>query len=176
MMADAWRAVRPIRRVRVWNIRPARAAALAAELSARGFDAAATEDLEDAVREADIVSCATLATEPLVRGAWLRPGMHLDLIGAFKPDMRESDDETVRRARVFIDTEAALAEAGDLIQPINAGVFARDAIAGSLYSLCRGETPGRIAADEITLFKSVGSAIEDLAAAGLVYGDTVKPA
>jgi ornithine cyclodeaminase len=176
MMADAWRAVRPIRRVRVWNIRPPHAVALAANLSACGFDAAAAKDLEDAAREADIISCATLATEPLVRGAWLKAGMHLDLIGAFKPDMRESDDEAVRRARVFIDTEAALAEAGDLIQPINAGVFARDAIAGSLYSLCRGETPGRTAADEITLFKSVGSAIEDLATARLVYSDAVTPA
>lgn len=176
MMADAWSAVRPIRRVRVWNIRPARAAALAAELSARGFDAAAIDALEAGVREADIISCATLATEPLVRWAWLRPGVHLDLIGAFKPDMRESDDECVRRARVFIDTEAALAEAGDLIQPINAGMLARDAIAGSLYTLCRGETPGRTATDEITLFKSVGSAIEDLAAASLVYRDAVKRA
>jgi ornithine cyclodeaminase len=79
-------------------------------------------------------------------------------------------------ARVFIDTNAALAEAGDLIQPINAGVFTRDGIAGSLYSLCRGETPGRASPDEITLFKSVGSAIEDLAAARLVYRDAVKPA
>ncbi len=176
MMADAWRAVRPIRRVRVWNIRPARAMTLANELSAQGFDATAAGDLEAAVGEADIVSCATLATEPLVRGAWLRPGAHLDLIGAFKPDMRECDDEALRRARVFIDTEAALTEAGDLVQPINAGAFAHDAIAGSLYTLCRGETPGRTAAEEITLFKSVGSAIEDLAAARLVYGDAVRPA
>jgi ornithine cyclodeaminase/alanine dehydrogenase-like protein (mu-crystallin family) len=176
MMADAWRAVRPIRRVRVWNIRPERAVSLAAELQARGFDAAAIRELEAGVGEADIISCATLATEPLVRGAWLRPGAHLDLIGAFKPDMRETDDEALRRARVFIDTEAALAEAGDLIQPINAGVFARDAIAGSLYTLCRGENPGRTTAEEITLFKSVGSAIEDLAAARLVYRNATKPA
>ncbi len=176
MMADAWRAVRPIRRVRVWNVRPARAVALAGELRTQGYDASATDDLEAAVGEADIVSCATLATEPLVRGAWLRPGVHLDLIGAFKPDMRECDDAALRRARVFIDTEAALSEAGDLVQPIAAGAFARDAIAGSLYTLCRGETQGRTAAEEITLFKSVGSAIEDLAAARLVYRDAVKPA
>ena len=176
MMADAWRAVRPIRRVRVWNVRPARAATLANELRKRGFDAAATEDLEAAVSQADIVSCATLATEPLVRGEWLRPGVHLDLIGAFKPDMRECDDVALRRARVFIDTDAALTEAGDLVQPINAGTFARDAVAGSLYTLCRNETPGRAGAAEITLFKSVGSAIEDLAAARLVYADAVRRA
>jgi ornithine cyclodeaminase len=176
MLADAWRAVRPIRRVRVWNVRPGRAAVLANELSKQGFDAAAIEDLEAAVNEADIISCATLATEPLVRGAWLRPGAHLDLIGAFKPDMRECDDDALRRARVFIDTDAALTEAGDLVQPLNAGSFAHDAIAGSLYTLCRSETPGRTNDTEITLFKSVGSAIEDLAAARLVYSDAVKRA
>src|SRR5262249_27110043 len=146
MMADAWRAVRPIQRVRVWNVRPARAAKLAKALAAQGFDAAAADDLQAAVSEADIVSCATLSTEALVRGAWLRPGAHLDLIGAFKPDMRECDDEALRRARVVIDTDAALAEGGDIVQPINAGTFARAAIAGSLYTLCRGETEGRIAA------------------------------
>jgi ornithine cyclodeaminase len=171
MMADAWRAVRPIRRVLVWNVRAPRAATLAADLCARGFDAAAIDDLEAGVREADIVTCATLATAPLVRGAWLRPGMHLDLIGAFRPDMREADDDAIRRARVFIDTDAALAEAGDLTQPIASGVLRRDAIAASLYGLCRGEVPGRGSAEEITLFKSVGSAIEDLAAAALVYRD-----
>jgi len=174
MMADAWSAVREIRTVRIWNPSPARAAALAALLRAEGRDAAVVTDLEAAVRAADIVSCATLATAPLVRGDWLRPGTHLDLIGAYRPDMRESDDEAVRRARVFIDTEAALAEAGDLTQPIAAGVLAREAIQGSLFTLCRGETPGRRSDDEITLFKSVGSAIEDLAAAGLVWEDQVK--
>ena len=171
MLTDAWRAVRPVRRVRVWNLRSARAVALAETLRAHGFDAAATDDLEAAVRAADIVSCATLSTEPLVRGAWLKAGAHLDLIGAFKPDMRECDDAAVRRASVFIDTDAALAEGGDIVQPINAGAFAPEAVRGSLYTLCRDETPGRTAAEEITLFKSVGSAIEDLAAARLVYRD-----
>jgi ornithine cyclodeaminase len=173
MLADAWRAVRPIRRVRVWNVRFARAARLAGELEAQGYDAAAVDDLESAVGAADIVSCATLSTEALVRGAWLRPGAHLDLIGAFRPDMRECDEEALRRARVFVDTDAALAEGGDIVQPISAGAYSREAIAGSLYSLCRGETQGRTAAEEITLFKSVGSAIEDLAAARLVYADAV---
>jgi ornithine cyclodeaminase len=111
-----------------------------------------------------------------VRGAWLRPGVHLDLIGAFKPDMREADDDAMRRARVFIDTDAALAEAGDLTQTMASGVLSRDAIAGSLYTLCRGEILGRASAEEITLFKSVGSAIEDLAAAALVYRDATTSA
>lgn len=170
MLADAWASVRPIRAVRVWNHRPAGAAALAARLRARGFDAEPAADLPAAVAEADIVSCATLACAPLIRGAWLRPGTHLDLIGGYRPDMREADDDAIRAALVFIDTEACLAEAGDLTQPIETGVLAREAVAGTLATLCAGG-PGRSSAGEITLFKSVGSAIEDLAAAELVYRD-----
>ena len=165
LMAEAYRAVRPIERVMVWNIRRAGAERLAARLGAE-----AVTDLAAAVRQADIVSCATLSHEPIVRGEWLRPGTHLDLIGGFTPAMREADDDAVRRSRVFIDTEAALAEAGDLIDPIAHGVLRREDIAGNLFSLCRGEVPGRREPAEITLFKSVGSALEDLAAAGLAYG------
>jgi len=169
LLAEAWCAVRPICRVAVWNVRRLGADRLAAKLRAEGFDAAATDDLEAAVAAADIVSCATLSQVPLVRGAWLRAGTHVDLVGGYLPTMREADDEAMLRARVFIDTEAALAEAGDIIQPLQAGVLGRDAIAGTLFSLCRGETQGRRDATEITLFKSVGSAIEDLAAAALVF-------
>ena len=164
LMAEAYRVVRPIERVMVWNIRPSGAEHLAARLGGE-----AVTDLAAAARKADIVSCATLSREPLVRGEWLRPGTHLDLIGGFTPAMREADDEAVRRSRVFIDTEAALAEAGDLIGPIAHGVLRREDIAGSLFSLCRSETAGRRDPQEITLFKSVGSALEDLAAAGLAY-------
>lgn len=169
MMAQAWAAVRPIAQVAVWNPRPARAEVLAAGLRDEGFDAVATEDLEGAVRGADIVSCATLASDPIVKGGWLRAGAHLDLIGGYRPDMREADDAAVKRARVYIDTDAALAEAGDLTQPIGAGVISLADIAGDLAGLCRGKVAGRGAAGEITLFKSVGSAIEDLAAAALVW-------
>ena len=168
LMAEAYRVVRPITRVMVWNIRAAGAERLAGRLGAE-----AVTDLAAAVPQADIVSCATLSREPLVHGEWLRPGAHLDLIGGFTPAMRETDDAAVRRARVFIDTDAALAEAGDLIDPIAHGALRREDVAGSLYSLCRGETAGRRDAQEITLFKSVGSALEDLAAAGLAYaGET----
>ncbi|MBU6497891.1 MAG: ornithine cyclodeaminase family protein [Rhodospirillales bacterium] len=171
MLPDAWAAVRPIREVAVWNRRPEGAQALAARLRAAGHDARAVTDLEAAVRAADITSCATLATAPLVRGEWLAPGAHLDLIGGFTPAMREADDAAIRAARVFIDTEAALREAGDITQPIAAGVLGPAEIAGDLAGLCRNEIPGRRSAGEITLFKSVGSALEDLAAASLVYGD-----
>jgi len=169
MMAQAWSAVRPIRTVAVWNPRPARAETLAAALRAEGYDAAATTDLESATASADIVSCATLASAPIIKGAWLRPGTHLDLIGGYRPDMREADDTAARRSRIFIDTDAALAEAGDLTQPLAAGIITRADILADLASLCRGNDPGRTAPEEITLFKSVGSAIEDLAAAMLVW-------
>jgi ornithine cyclodeaminase len=130
----------------------------------------ATADLEAAVRGADIVSCATLSTEPLVRGAWLKPGTHLDLVGAFTPTMRESDDEAIRRSRLYVDTrDGALKEAGDLIIPLRAGVRRDGDVIADLFELCRSTAEGRITDDEITLFKSVGTGLEDLAAATLAY-------
>ncbi len=159
-------AARPIRRTLVWGRDPSKAARLAAEL---GDGAEMVENLERAVGSADIVSCATLAREPLIRGAWLRPGTHVDLVGGFTPDMREADDETIRRARVYIDTDTAIAEAGDIAQPLQSGALTRERIAGDLSSLCRGEARRPQDPSEITLFKSVGTAIEDLAAARLVF-------
>jgi ornithine cyclodeaminase/alanine dehydrogenase-like protein (mu-crystallin family) len=170
LMAEAYRVVRPIKRVMIWNIRPAGAERLAARLGAE-----AVTDLAAATAEADIISCATLAREPLIRGEWMRPGTHLDLIGGFTPAMREADDEAVRLSSVFIDTDAALAEAGDLIDPIAHGVLHREDIAGSLFTLCRGQPPARESPTAITLFKSVGSALEDLAAAGLAYAKGETP-
>jgi ornithine cyclodeaminase len=129
-----------------------------------------TTDLEAAVRDADIASCATLSSDPLVKGAWLKPGAHLDLVGAFTPKMRESDDEAARRATIYVDTRAgALKEAGDIVQPLAAGIVQESNIGGDLFDLCRGTVAGRTSADQITLFKSVGTALEDLAAAALAY-------
>jgi len=134
-----------------------------------GFDAEVAQVLRAAVERADIVSCATTSREPLVHGAWLAPGQHLDLVGAFRRDMREVDDAAVVRSRVVVDTHAgALAEAGDLVQPIERGLITRAHIAGELAQVLRGEVRGRVTADDITLFKSVGTALEDLAAARLV--------
>ncbi len=163
----AHRATRPIRRTLIWGRDPRKAAALAAELSVAGIAATAVASLEAAVGEADIVTCATLAREALIRGEWLQPGAHLDLVGGFTPEMREADDAAIVGARVYIDTEAALREAGDIVQPLRSGALARERIAGDLFALCRGESPGRRDPGEITLFKSVGSALEDLAAAQL---------
>jgi alanine dehydrogenase len=163
---EAHRAVRPLRSVSIWGRDPAKAEAIAAEIAPLNLTINIVSDIEEAARTADIISCATLSDAPLIKGVWLKPGAHLDLIGAFKPSMRESDNEAVTRSRVFVDTRAgALGEAGDLIQPIRDGVFAADAIQGELSELCGGSVAGRNTPEEITLFKSVGASIEDLAGA-----------
>ena len=165
LLPEAYREVRAIRRVTVWNPTPAAAQALVDRLRALDFDASVAPDLEAAVRAADIVTCATLATEPLVLGDWLHPGIHLDLIGSFTAGMRETDDTAIRRTSVFVDTETALAESGDLLRPLQSGAFVADRLAGTLSDLCAGRRPGRRAAQELTLFKAVGTAMSDLAAA-----------
>jgi ornithine cyclodeaminase len=167
-LIEAHASQRPIERVEIWNHRPERAEALAATLRRAGarYEIVAVGDLEAAAREADIISCATLSAEPLIRGAWLKAGAHLDLVGAFTPGMRESDDAAVTRAAIFVDTRAgALKEAGDIVQPVQAGLIGEAAIRADLFDLCRGLHPGRTDAEEVTLFKSVGTALEDLVAA-----------
>ncbi len=163
-------AQRPLSDIAIWNHRAERAQDVAAELSGQGLPVRAVATLEDAVRQADIVSCATLSVEPLVRGEWLKPGAHLDCVGAFKPTMRETDDVCVRRASLFCDTRAgALKEGGDLAMPIASGLITAADVKADLFDLARGVHPGRTEPGEITLFKSVGTAIEDLAAAMLVW-------
>ncbi len=170
-LVAAHASVRPIREVALWNRSPERARVLADTLAARGLDVSIAGDLEAAVRRADIVSAATISAEPLIRGDWLAPGTHVDCVGAYKPSMRETDDAVVRRARIFVDTRpGAFAEAGDIVQPLAAGVIGKDAVLGDLFDLTRGTVAGRQTSEEITFFKSVGAAIEDLAAAIAVYG------
>jgi ornithine cyclodeaminase/alanine dehydrogenase-like protein (mu-crystallin family) len=157
-------AVRPaLARVMVWNRSAPRRDHLLAELARQGIAAEAAEDLEAAVRMADVISAATLATEPLVRGAWLRPGAHVDLVGAYQPTMRESDDEAVRRAGVYVDYPGStVEESGDLTQPLASGVITRQDVRGDLFDLCQGRVPGRRTAEEITLFKNGGGSHLDL--------------
>jgi len=152
----------------VWARSPARAQALADELVAEGVDARAAASVEAAVADADIVSCATLAREPIVQGKWLPAGSHLDLIGSFAPTMREADDDCFAGATVVVDSDDAPTKSGDLIGPIARGVVDAGAIA-TLAELARGRRRGRSADVERTVFKSVGSALEDLAAAMLVH-------
>ena len=168
LLPEAMRCVRPITRVQVWNHRPEGALALAREWREQGIDVQAVTDLDAAVHEADIVSCATLASAPLVRGAQLREGTHLDLIGSFTPQMRECDAACFARSRVFVDTEEALAKSGDVLGAVAEGAFEAARLQGKLAQLVRGERAGRREAGEITLFKAVGNALEDLAAAELV--------
>lgn len=169
LLPAAYRTVRGIERVSLWARSAAAAEALAAQWRDEGFDARVAGSLEAAVGEADIVSCATLATVPLIQGRWLRAGSHLDLIGSFTPAMREADDDCFAGAGLWVDTEEALDKSGDLLGPLSRGVITRDTLRGTLAGLSRGEAAGRRSADERTVFKSVGSALEDLAAAMLVF-------
>lgn len=172
--------VRPIREVAIWGRTPAHAETLAGSLAAslpealgRPIAVRAVSDRQAAVAEADIISCATLSRAPLVEGDWLREGQHLDLVGAFTPQMRECDDRAVWRARVYVDTRGgALKEAGDIVQALASGTIEEDDVLSDLFELARGQQSGRLPGDasSITLFKSVGAALEDLAAAELAVG------
>jgi ornithine cyclodeaminase len=175
-LVRAHASVRPIRRVTLWNRTHGRAVSLAFGLSVTGIEVEVADDLEEAVRDADIVSCATLSAAPLIRGAWLKKGAHLDLVGGFTPKMREADDAAVKRARVYVDTRAgATKEAGDIVAPLKSGALKEADIRGDLFELCGGKAKGRTSATQITLFKSVGTAIEDLAAAMLVWRGLTHP-
>jgi ornithine cyclodeaminase len=168
-MARAHCVRREISRLRIWGRNGQGAHTLAQSLRDEGLPAQAVEDLETAVRDSHIVSCATTATAPIIKGAWLAPGTHLDLVGGFRRGMREADDAAVARSRIYVDTYAgALAEATDIAEPLARGVIAREQVRGELAELVAGSVAGRSTADEITLFKSVGTALEDLAAARLL--------
>lgn len=169
-LARAHAAMRPITSIRIWNRTPANAEKVVRELRAEGLAAEIAGDLDAELADADIVSSATISATPLVKGAWLRPGAHVDLVGGFTPAMREADDDAIRLARIYVDTRAgATKEAGDIVQPLASGVLAPEAIVADLAELTRSEKKGRESAAEITLFKSVGAALEDLAAGIAVY-------
>ncbi len=168
-MAHAHARACRLERLWIWGRRGEGAQSLAQRLRDEGLPAQAVEDLEVAVRGADVISCATTSTQPIVRGAWIAPGTHLDLVGGFRRGMREADDEAIARARIVVDTYAgALAEAADIVEPLERGVIQREAIVAQLAELVSGARAGRTDAKEITLFKSVGTAIADLAAAQLL--------
>lgn len=168
LLPAAYAAVRSLQRISIWARSPGKAVALARELREQGLPAQAVSDLQAACGEADIVSCATLATAPVVHGAWLRPGSHLDLIGSFTPAMREADDGCFAGAALYVDTVEALKKSGELLGPLARGVIQAEDVRGTLEGLARGTAAGRGSAQERTVFKSVGTALEDLAAAMLV--------
>ena len=153
-LTEAYRAAFPEARIAIWNRTPERAEALAAETGT-----AIAPDLAQAVAHADIVSCATMSSEPILQGAWLRPGTHVDLIGAYRPDLREADDEALTRARIFVDSRATtLHDIGELKIPLQAGTIAETDILADYYELDRFTR----APEDITLFKNGGGAHLDL--------------
>ncbi len=170
MMAQAHASVGSYESIEVWGRSADKAAAVVARLRAVGLETVVSTDLDTSVAGADTISCATGATVPLIKGALLGPGAHVDLVGAFTANMRESDDDVIARADVWVDTRADGVIAGDLAQPIAAGLFDPGDIQGDLAELVAGTCPSRTDANQITLFKSAGTALEDLAAAKLVFG------
>ena len=160
-----------IKEVMVWNRTPARAEALVRDLSVDGVTITPTEDLEGAARQADVISCATMATDPLILGEWLKPGAHLDLVGSFRPDMHECDEEAIRRASVFVDSPwSALEDCGEILSAFASGALTRESILADSFDFARGHHAGRSSDDEITIFKNGGGGHLDLMVAQVLAG------
>lgn len=169
-LIPAHAAVRPLRKVLVFGRNQERAERFAAETHLPGVVVTACSDLAQGVASADVISCATVSREPLIQGRWLRPGQHLDLVGAYRPDMREADTDAIVRSAVFVDSVlTAPREGGDLAIPLAEAVITGDHVVADLFALCRGTAWGRPSAEAITTFKSVGHALEDFVAATAVY-------
>jgi len=175
LLPQAYAAVRPLRCVTVWARDTAKADALAAEWRSAGFDARPASDLAEAVRAADIVSCATLSRQPLIAAEWLRPGTHLDLIGSFTPAMCEAHAACFAGADVYVDIDEALRKSGDLLNAIDQGALNAGDVRGTLEALARAACPMPGVATRRTVFKSVGTALEDLAAAVLAFEGASPP-
>ncbi len=162
--------IRPIEKVFIWGRNFHKAQQVAARLAKERFTVAPIQDIDDIIHEADIISCATLSAKPLLFGRHLRPGQHYDLVGAYKPDMREADDSFIRNVQLYVDTyEGSIGETGDLAVPLKEGTITIDHLKSDLFELCKNQKEGRKNKDEVTCFKSVGHALEDLAAASLVF-------
>lgn len=162
-LAEVYAALFPaLTRIAISNRTRATAATLVGRLSDDGLPAYLCDDLETEAGEADIIACATMAREPVLHGDWVKPGTHVDLVGAFRPDMRETDDALMRKARIFVDSrETTLPHIGELMTPLSKGVITTDDILGDLYELTAGKA-GRRDAEEITVFKNGGGAHLDL--------------
>lgn len=169
-LIKAHASVRPIERVYVWGRNPDKAASVCDALRDTSFEIEPVAQINDRIGEVDIVSCATLSSTPLIEGATLRDGQHIDLVGAYRVDMRESDDTTMTRGTIFLDSfQSGLDESGDIVIPLEQGVIQHSDIKADLFQLCSGKHSGRSSNDQITVFKSVGHALEDLSAAGYYY-------
>lgn len=161
----AYREVLPIEEVLIYNRTIEKSQRLVEDLIQQGFNASVVTDLKKAVQSVDVVTCATLSNDPLVFGEWLKAGQHIDLVGSFTPYMREVDDLALQKSSIYVDTIHAIVESGDLSIPIASGAIEKSDVKATLTDLCKMEDSPRINVDEITLFKSAGTAIEDLSAA-----------
>ncbi|MEM8527190.1 MAG: ornithine cyclodeaminase family protein [Bacteroidota bacterium] len=162
--------VRPINKVLVWGRNEDKAQLIITQLMDADFEIEVVENIEQGIALADIVSCATLSPKPLILGKWLNKGQHIDLVGSYLPHMREADDEVIQRTSIFVDTmEGATRESGDIVIPLEKGIIQRSDIQLDLFDLCKRKYSGRKSKNEITLFKSVGHGLEDLAAAIYLY-------
>lgn len=171
LLPEAYRAALPgLEEIQVWARRPEAAVQIAHQWRAQGFNARAVPDLAGACKQADIISCATLAREPLIQAEWLQPGSHLDLIGGFTPQMREAHSSCFAEAELWVDTDEALRKSGDLLQPLAEGLITPASVRGDLATLSRLAPGAAHPPSRRTVFKSVGTGLEDLAAASLVYG------
>lgn len=169
-LVQAHLAVRNFKKVSVWMRNTEKLNAFIASLNEQGVEAEAVTDLEKSAREADVISCATLSKTPVIKGEWVKPGTHLDMIGSHKPDTRETDDDAIKKSTIFVDSRmGALHETGELALPIASGIISEKDVKADIVELIKDVHPGRTSSEEITLFKSAGLAVEDLAAALLVY-------
>lgn len=169
-LIKAHAAIRPIKQVYIWGRNFEKAFQLSQEIQSESFSVIPIKNIEEKISEVDIISCATLSKTPLVKGEFLRKGQHIDLVGAYKKDMREADDATIQKASVFLDTyQGGLHESGDIVIPISKKILKKEAIKADLFELCTQKKSGRISTSEITVFKSVGHALEDLVAANYYY-------
>ncbi|WP_055442654.1 ornithine cyclodeaminase family protein [Lacinutrix himadriensis] len=173
-LIQAHASVRPIKTVYIWGRNFEKAKAIASNLKNENFTVQAIQTIEEKIADVDIISSATLSTTPLILGKFLKKGQHIDLVGAYKVDMREADDETIRKASVYVDTYGGLKESGDMVTPLKNGILKEEDIKGDLFSLTSNSTKGRQNDNEITVFKSVGHGIEDLAAANYYYNKFTK--
>jgi len=174
-LIKAHASIRPIEEVFIWGRTKSKAEAVAKSLKSEHFKVSVVDTIEEKASKVDLISVATMSMEPLIKGEWLRPGQHLDLVGAYRPDMRESDDEAIKRCRIYVDTYyGATHETGEIVIPLKEGTITEADLNGDLFNLCRGEKSGRATAEEITMFKSTGHALEDLAAARLIYNSLQK--
>ncbi|WP_289084241.1 ornithine cyclodeaminase [uncultured Sulfitobacter sp.] len=163
-LIKAYTAVFPsLKRVSIWTRRQEQARAVAAEWPSGAFTVKAAPDLAEAAGQADIISCATMAREPVLRGAWIHPGTHVDLIGAYKADMREADDDLISRASLYVDSrETTIHHIGELMMPIASGAISEASVIGDLYDLAMDGASARRSPDEITVYKNGGGAHLDL--------------